>query len=547
LDICLRLAVCLSLSLLSQELAGELTNRQAKRERKDSVKITLIRIVTNTFVLLSLVAGGVAIWFAVDAELRLVDTSLLSTAVITVVNLLLPKIYTVLVDIEKYQSPRTAVLISTLRFLVVRLFSYITLIISVIAQINCTQPDPDAKGTECTLDFSDTFQAIAFGREEESCPSCWETVIGQKFYANAVVNIIASVIGTIVFDALQNLVSRVKWPIIGNYFSREFDVPENIIDLMETQIIFWLGSFFCPMISIILVLHLLILFYVKRYSMQLNLEPSKDLYLAAKKDLGFLFILLFTGLVCIVPVGYAIARLVPSSSCSPFRRSSFIYSVIEDRIEELNCSIQAIVGFIVSSSFLVILILFLMLVCLGLILVLYAKSKHVDLLVKQFKSESLDKSYFRDVAVSAKRQLLMYEHQNEGSAPFPNGDMSLQSAVTFSVQPVVFESTALQSPTSEEEVDTLVIQNNVGMAPPVSPVSRARRVRQHVFVHPMGNTLDVSHRGNGRRVSDVTPGNSDTWSPGQHNGTAVAVVSPPPATSQNEVSTPSQRQVDTSL
>ena len=67
LDICLRLAVCLSLSLLSQELAGELTNRQAKRERKDSVKITLIRIVTNTFVVLSLVAGGVAIWFAVDA------------------------------------------------------------------------------------------------------------------------------------------------------------------------------------------------------------------------------------------------------------------------------------------------------------------------------------------------------------------------------------------------------------------------------------------------------------------------------------------------
>ena len=35
------------------------------------------------------------------------------------------------------------------------------------------------------------------------CMQCWETVIGQKFYANAVVNIIASVIGTIVFDALQ--------------------------------------------------------------------------------------------------------------------------------------------------------------------------------------------------------------------------------------------------------------------------------------------------------------------------------------------------------
>ena len=35
------------------------------------------------------------------------------------------------------------------------------------------------------------------------CMQCWETVIGQKFYANAVVNIIASVIGTIVFDVLQ--------------------------------------------------------------------------------------------------------------------------------------------------------------------------------------------------------------------------------------------------------------------------------------------------------------------------------------------------------
>ena len=51
-----------------------------------------------------------------------------------------------------------------------------------------------------------------------------------------------------------------------------------------------------------------VLSFSLQYSMQLNLEPSKDLYLAAKKDLGFLFILLFTGLVCIVPVGYAIAR-----------------------------------------------------------------------------------------------------------------------------------------------------------------------------------------------------------------------------------------------
>ena len=44
--------------------------------------------------------------------------------------------------------------------------------------------------------------------------------------------------------------------------------------------------------------------------MQFNLVPSKELYLAARKDLAYLLILLATGLICLLPVGYTIGKLV---------------------------------------------------------------------------------------------------------------------------------------------------------------------------------------------------------------------------------------------
>ena len=44
--------------------------------------------------------------------------------------------------------------------------------------------------------------------------------------------------------------------------------------------------------------------------MQVNLSPSKEVYLAARKDLAYLLVLLATGLICLLPVGYTIAKYV---------------------------------------------------------------------------------------------------------------------------------------------------------------------------------------------------------------------------------------------
>jgi hypothetical protein len=462
-------------------------------------------------------------------ELRVINTSLLSTTVITLVNFVFPKIYAFLVEYERYQSPRTAVLITTLRFLIVRLFSYIILLLSVIIQINCTQPDPQSSGAQCTLDLSQGFRELSAGREEEICPSCWETVVGQKFYTNAVVNVAVSIVGTIGLDILQNILSRVEWPIVGKYFSREFDVPENIIDLVETMIIFWLGSFFCPMISIIITIHLFILFYVKKYSMQFNLEPSKDLYLATKRDLGFLFILLFTGLVCIIPVGYAITRLVPSPSCGPFRRSSFIYSVIDERIELLSCDAQAIVGFIVSSSFLLIVILILILVCIGFILTLHARNKHVDLLSKQCKSESVDKSYLSEMAEIARRQLAMYEQEEEPDTLVRKRNLSMVSVEpVFSHSEVGISELSVQSPTANEGTDSGISQVNVGSPPHRSSKSHARQAKRESADYLGWDTLEKG-RIRGESFVQLPPAKEGTDS----GISQVNVGSPPRRTSKS--------------
>ena len=59
--------LCSSTATSIQELAGELSSVYTERSPKDTVKVVLIRIVTNTFVLVTLVAGAIAVFYAVDA------------------------------------------------------------------------------------------------------------------------------------------------------------------------------------------------------------------------------------------------------------------------------------------------------------------------------------------------------------------------------------------------------------------------------------------------------------------------------------------------
>lgn len=382
-----------------RELYEEVKSRDQKRSNAEWFAIIFLRTLTNLFVFLCLAGAAVVIYYAVFLELQeLNNTSLLSAFVIAVLNVVLPFIFSFLPRFERYKKMSTAIRMTVFRLLLVRVSSLITLIVVVLQQIQCTQPTPEEKGTKCSVDF-DLSQVINITSSNRVCPECWETVIGQKFYEQALFTFVILTGGTILVDTGRNILSRITWPCTKRKINfREFDIPKSVLDLVYLQAIVWLGFFFSPVIPGIAVITFFLLFWIKMASTFINLEPSKEAYKAAKKDFTFQFILLITLLACMLPVGFAIARIVPSQNpgCGPFRGQPFIYSIVENRTDSLSCAEQAATGFFTSAAFVVPLILLLIMLVVGLFMAFRARGRTVVLLSKQLELENADKSYLLD-------------------------------------------------------------------------------------------------------------------------------------------------------
>jgi hypothetical protein len=185
---------------------------------------------------------------------------------------------------------------------------------------------------------------------------------------------------------------------LGDKVPREFDLPKSILDLIYTQALLWLGMIFSPVIPFIVVVNLFFLFYVKRYSLTLNLALSKDgAYRSARVNFTFLLLLLITLLGCLIPIGFTIAALRPSQECGPFRTNETFYAVIEHRIEQLdNCQSQAVAGYFTSIGFMIPVILLLFMCTLVLGVMVRARGKTRKLLERQLRSESANVSYLME-------------------------------------------------------------------------------------------------------------------------------------------------------
>lgn len=70
-----------------------------------------------------------------------------------------------------------------------------------------------------------------------------------------------------------------------------------------------IGGFFCPLLAGVTAFKLFIFFYVKKWSLLVNCEPSPKVYKTSKIDAFFMRILLiFFAVVVFLPLAFAIGR-----------------------------------------------------------------------------------------------------------------------------------------------------------------------------------------------------------------------------------------------
>lgn len=304
-----------------EELADH-ERRNASRSPKQLLIVVLIRTLTNLFTVLVLVGAGAIIFYTAQFQL---DTQLAGSesllrglvlpVVITVLNAILPFLFSFLARFERFKTLSGEIRMTILRAILVRLSSLIVLIITLYILIQCTQEEEDPEPSdEDSCSFSpinniDNF----FSRPNETtgnCPMCWETFFGQEFYKLGLTNFVVSALSTLVVETTRNVVSRLKWKGIGEKIGKgQFNIPKSILDLIYTQSLLWLGFIFSPMLPVVILITSFMLFYVKKYSLLWNLVPSKrGTFRSAKTNFLFLLLMLGALFLFLVPIGFAVAR-----------------------------------------------------------------------------------------------------------------------------------------------------------------------------------------------------------------------------------------------
>jgi transmembrane channel-like protein len=174
-------------------------------------------------------------------------------------NLLLPLLFSFLVTFEHY-SPIMVVRISLMRTVFLRLSSLGVLGASIYTLVSCE----DGRSEQCTCNGSDTL--------------CWETYVGQQFYKLAVTNALTGIAVTFFINFPRALLAKhgENYRFFRFIGEQQFELPNHVLDVVYSQTLCWIGSFYAPLLPGLATIHCFLTFYVKKFACLINSKPPSQ-------------------------------------------------------------------------------------------------------------------------------------------------------------------------------------------------------------------------------------------------------------------------------
>lgn len=241
---------------------------------------------------------------------------------------------------------------------------------------NCTLLcESDNKENRLKLLSSLSVNGTAF-RDPNSYPEkshlrslCWETMFGQEMVKLTVLDLVYTILSTLMMDFFRGLFVRVmnncwcwdlekKFPNYG-----DFKVAENILHLVNNQGMVWMGMFFSPGLVVLNVFKLYILIYLRSWAVLTCNVPHEIIFRASRSNNFYFALLLMMLFLCVLPVGYAIVLKKPSWHCGPFSDYTHIFKIFTKTLKStLPAYLHSTLDYIASPGIVIPLLVLLILV-----------------------------------------------------------------------------------------------------------------------------------------------------------------------------------------
>ncbi|XP_048868932.1 transmembrane channel-like protein 5 isoform X1 [Brienomyrus brachyistius] len=229
-------------------------------------------------------------------------STLLLPFVVSLFNLVIPLLYSLLSKVENYSNPRFQIYVIILRNVFLKM--------SIL-------------GILCYHWVNNVTTNI---------PMCWESYVGQDLYRLVIVDFFFSIFGSFFGEFLRRIVGTRCMPSIG---IPEFDIAKNVLDLIYAQTLTWIGIYFSPLLPLIQMIKLFLLFYLKKVSLNRNCQPPRRSGRAAQMQTIYIALLFFPSFVgALSLVAYTVWCLTPSDSCGPFQGLNTTFEAVSLWMED---------------------------------------------------------------------------------------------------------------------------------------------------------------------------------------------------------------------
>ncbi|XP_059612724.1 transmembrane channel-like protein [Phlebotomus argentipes] len=198
---------------------------------------------------------------------------------------------------------------------------------------------------------------------------CWETMFGQELVKLTVMDLLITVMSTMLLDFFRALFVRFMnkcwcWDLEKRFPKYgDFKIAENILHLVNNQGMVWMGMFFSPGLAILNLIKLVIIMYLRSWAVLTCNVPHEVVFRASRSNNFYLALLLTMLFLCVLPVAFAIVWLEPSWHCGPFSNRYRIYYIFTETLREtLPKTLHKPLDYIASPSTVIPLLLLLVLI-----------------------------------------------------------------------------------------------------------------------------------------------------------------------------------------
>lgn len=181
---------------------------------------------------------------------------------------------------------------------------------------------------------------------------CKENAFGKEMYKLTIFNLVECFFNAFCVAYPRMLLvkkfsSSKLMQLLGK---KQFEISFNVLDLVNSQTVTWVGVFYCPLLPAINTVRLLLLFYVKKFTVVRCCVPPQRMFRTASSSVLFHFMLLLGLFMAVVTLVVNINRFDPAG-CGPFEGNGNVLNVTRECINTLPDPVKTTLSYISSEAF----------------------------------------------------------------------------------------------------------------------------------------------------------------------------------------------------